>query len=144
MVGFASNHRPNKADLMLGEKHISSRLMIQGHTISFVWIRHGTEESQQGPKKSSFKMLDWVESELHFIKNDNSHQVKAKLEQTYPKLATGGGFELLRSSVSPRDLDVIVPPNCGYCVPFLRDSSGLGQAIAYIILIQKDLDCKPL
>ena len=99
MVGFASNHRPNKADLMLGEKHISSRLMIQGHTISFVWIRHGTEESQQGPKKSSFKMLDWVESELHFIKNDNSHQVKAKLEQTYPKLATGGGFELLRGAV---------------------------------------------
>ena len=55
-----------------------------------------------------------------------------------------GVWTVERSSVSPRDLDVIVPPNCGYCVPFLRDSSGLGQAIAYIILIQKDLDCKPL
>ena len=77
--------------------------------------------------------------QITFHKNDDAHQVKAKLEQTYPKLATGGGFELLRSSVSPRDLDVMVPPNCGYSVPFLRDCSGLGQAIAYIRPIQKDL-----
>ena len=81
---------------------------------------------------------------ITFHKNDDAYQVKAKLEQTYPKLATGGGFELLRSSVSPRDLDVMAPLNCGYSVPFLHDSSGLGQAIAYIRPIQKDLDSKPL
>ena len=82
--------------------------------------------------------------QIAFHKNYDAHQVKEKLEETYPKLATGGGFELLRSSVSPRDLDVIVPPTCGYSVPFLRDSSGLGQAIAYIRPIQKDLDSTPL
>lgn len=81
---------------------------------------------------------------ITFHKNDDANQVKAKLEHVYPKLATGGGFELLRSSVSPRDLDVMAPPNQGYSVPFLRDSSGLGQAIAYIRPIQKGLDTTPL
>ena len=46
----------------------------------------------------------------------------------------------MRSSVTPRDLEVIEPPASCYTVPFLRDTSGLGQAIAYVWPIQRDLD----
>ena len=80
---------------------------------------------------------------ISFNKNDDASHLKIKLEEAYPKLASGGGFELLRSSTSPRDLDLIHPPKRGYSVPFLRDSSGLGQAIAYLRPIQLSLDITP-
>ena len=81
---------------------------------------------------------------ISFNKNDDASHFKIKLEEAYPKLASGGGFELLRSSTSPRDLDLIHPPKRGYSVPFLRDRSGLGQAIAYLRPIQQNLDITPL
>jgi hypothetical protein len=81
---------------------------------------------------------------ISFHKNDDPFQFKMKLEKAYPNLASGGGFELLRSSVSPRDLELIHPPKRGYSVPFLRDCSGLGQAIAYLRPIQQALDTTPL
>ena len=77
-------------------------------------------------------------------KNDDALHFKIKIEEVYPKLASGEGFELLRSSTSPRDLDLIHPLKRGYSVPFLRDSSGLGQAIAYLRPIQQSLDTTPL
>ena len=81
---------------------------------------------------------------ISFNKNDDASHFKIKIEEVYPKLASGGGFELLRSSTSPRDLDLIHPPKRGYSVPFLHDSSWLGQAIAYLRHIQQSLDTTPL
>ena len=49
------------------------------------------------------------------------------LENVYLKLKQGGGFELLRSR-SPASM-----------LSFLRDAAGLGQALAYIRPLQKDL-----
>ena len=65
-----------------------------------------------------------------------------KLESIYPKLKEGSGFELLRSRPSNKDLVVITPPASGYSVPFLRESSGLGQAVAYIRPLQKSLNTR--
>lgn len=81
---------------------------------------------------------------ISFHKNDDASQLKIKLEKAYPKFASGGGFELLRSSASPQDLDIIHPPKREYSVPFLRDCSGLGQAIAYLRPIQQVLDTTSL
>ena len=63
-----------------------------------------------------------------------------KLESIYPKLKEGSGFELLRSGPSNKDLMVIMPPASGYSVPYLHESSGLRQAVAYIIPMQKSLN----
>ena len=65
-----------------------------------------------------------------------------KLEEEYPKLSQGGGFELMRTGHQGSNitLTTIIPPASGYSVPFLRDSSGLGQALAYIRPLQRDLD----
>ena len=69
---------------------------------------------------------------ISFNKSDDASHFKIKLEEIYPKLASGG------------DLDVIHPPKRGYSVTFLRDSSWLGQAIAYVRPIQQNLDTTPL
>ncbi|KAK2572104.1 hypothetical protein P5673_002306 [Acropora cervicornis] len=66
--------------------------------------------------------------------------VKTKLESVFPKLKAGGGFELLRSGSPSSKLSLITPPSGGYSVAFLRDAAGLGQALAYIRPLQKDLD----
>ena len=58
----------------------------------------------------------------------NATEVKTKLEEVYPKLASGGGFEILRRGMS-NELVLIEPPPSGYSVGFLRDIAGLGQAI---------------
>lgn len=95
-------------------------------------------------EKSRLQKAGLGRKRISFHKNADASKVKTSLENTFPKLALSGGFELLRSSATPRDLEVIAPPNSGYSVPFLRDSSGLGQAIAYIRPVQKDLDTTPL
>ena len=66
--------------------------------------------------------------------------VKTRLESVYPKLKDGGGFELLRSGLPSSKLSLMTPPSGGYSVPFLRDTAGLGQALAYIRPLQKNLD----
>ena len=65
--------------------------------------------------------------------------VKENLESVFPKLKESGGFEILRSAQGTM-LSLITPPPGGYSVQFLRDAAGLGQALAYIRPLQKDLD----
>jgi hypothetical protein len=69
--------------------------------------------------------------------------VKTKLEEIYPKLENGGGFEIMRRGPQANELMVIQPPRSGYSVPYLRDSAGLGQAIAFIRPIQTNLGMEP-
>ena len=78
-----------------------------------------------------------------FNSKANATEVKTKLEESYPKLIAGGGFEILRRGLSPSELSII-PPNSGYIVLFLRDCAGLGQAIAYIRPVQCNLNQDPI
>ena len=48
----------------------------------------------------------------------NTTEVKTKLEESYPKLIAGGGFEILRRGLSSSELSIIPPPNSGYTVHF--------------------------
>jgi hypothetical protein len=80
-----------------------------------------------------------------FESKDSAMGVIKKLEEVYPKLKSGGCFDILRSGgPSPRNLMLINAPVTGYSVKFLRDESGLGQAIAYIRPLQRNLDTSPL
>ena len=56
-----------------------------------------------------------------FNHTDQAITFVEKLESIYPKLKDGG-FELLRSGPSNKDLVVITPPASGYSVPYLRES----------------------
>uniref|UniRef100_T1IMG7 Uncharacterized protein n=1 Tax=Strigamia maritima TaxID=126957 RepID=T1IMG7_STRMM len=67
--------------------------------------------------------------------------VKGILIDVFPKLQTGGGFELMRLE-GRINLKVIEMPASGYSIPFLK-SSHLGQALCYIRPIQVSLDLTP-
>ena len=67
-------------------------------------------------------------------------EVKTTLEESYPKLKEGGGFEILRRGPSLSELTLIPPPPSGYTVKFLRDSAGFGQAIAFVRPLQCNLN----
>ena len=75
-----------------------------------------------------------------FLCKGTALDVKTKLESVFPKLKAGGGFELPRSGSPSSKLSLITHPSGGYSVAFLRDAAGLGQALAYIRPLQKDLD----
>ncbi|CAH3045959.1 unnamed protein product, partial [Porites lobata] len=96
-------------------------------------VEQGRQSSQDeaGPSASGEQGSTRVE--------DSALQVKTKLEEEFPKLKNRGGFEILRSGFSPgKSLVLLRPPaSAGYSVKFLRDESGLGQALAYIRPLQR-------
>ena len=70
----------------------------------------------------------------------NAAEAKAGLEEAYPKLCYGGGFDLLGRGPSASELTLICPPASGYSVSFLRDAAGLGQAVAFIRPLHVDFN----
>ena len=94
-------------------------------------------------KNSVAKCWSWPPKVVFHCKA-SSIDVKTKLESVYPKLIQGGGFKILRSGSPSSKLSLITPPAGDYSVPFLRDSAGVGQALAYIGSLQKDLDTSAL
>ena len=75
-------------------------------------------------------------------KKGNFAHFQGVLETQFPKLKTGRGFEILRSCGGRRQLEVVAMLAQGYNIPFLKQS--LGQAIAYIWPLQRDLDMTPV
>ena len=78
-----------------------------------------------------------------FGRSDDASTFMEKVETVFPKLKHGDGFEILQSGVLQKDLMVLTPPPSGYSVPFIQDSSGLGQALAYVRPLQRSLDVNP-
>ena len=94
--------------------------------------------------KASLQQAGLGRKKICFNWKATTAEVKTKLEEVYPKLKNGRGFEIMRrGGAQVNDLMVIQPPRSGYSVPFLRDTAGLGQAIAFIRPIQIDLDMQP-
>lgn len=61
--------------------------------------------------------------------------------EIFPRLLSGGGFELMRTCVGSRSiLEPIPMPTEGYTSYSLAEETGLGQAICFIRPIQKDLE----
>jgi len=63
------------------------------------------------------------------------------LATNFPKLSSGGGFELLRCNGPRQSLQVISAPKAGYTVDFLK--AVVQQAKIYIRPIQQDLPFTP-
>lgn len=84
-------------------------------------------------------MLDLGAEKLFFRAE---HQLR-RLEsfgEGLPETETRRRFWTAQKPGSPASLlSLIPPPAGGYSVQFLRDAAGLGQALAYIRPLQKDL-----
>ena len=89
-------------------------------------------------RKETLQRAGLGRSKVQFDANANAVSFKQKLEEVFPKHY--GGFELLRRGASGNGLVVIRPPARGYSAKFLRDSSGLGQAMLYIRPLQMNID----
>ena len=101
------------------------------------------KDSQSVPTKAAKLTLlaaGLGRKKLTFGNRDDAPTFKRIMEDAYPKLKEGGGFELLRSGARPGELLLIKPPPSGYTLPFLRDGAGLGQALIYTRPIQENLD----
>ena len=101
------------------------------------------DKGQMAVRSRSFKIqlqqAGQGRQKICFNSKANATEVKTKLEESYPKLIAGGGFEILRRGLSSSELSIIPPPNSGYTVHFLRDCAGLGQRIANIRPVQSTI-----
>ena len=79
---------------------------------------------------------------IRFNAKGTPEKFKEILENSFPKLICGGGFELLRRGGYGNQLTLIQPPATGYSVTFLK-SYGIGQAMLYVRPIQCNLDTSP-
>lgn len=72
------------------------------------------------PEVKSFncKTLDLGGKQLSSTVKSNLLLLQKKVESVYQKIKDAGGFKLLRSGSSNKDLVVITPPPSGDSVPF--------------------------
>ena len=74
-------------------------------------------------------------------KNASHSEFCQFLEEKFPKLKDGGGFELLRcggGGGGQRPLVVVPPGPAGYCIPYLKEF--FSQAVVYVRPLQANLD----
>jgi len=80
---------------------------------------------------------------ISFVESADAEDLHYDLLEAFPKLKSGGGYELMRTSDrGNRSLAVIPCPSSGYTIAYLR--SVAGQAKVYIRPLQKDLDLSPI
>ena len=106
----------------------------------------GSVDEQATPTRERKDILQRAglgRSKIKFDANTNAIDFKEKLEEVFPKLILGRGFELLRRGPSGNGLVLIRQPASGYSVKYLRESSGIGQALLYIRPLQMNLDMSP-
>lgn len=80
------------------------------------------------------------------VKKLASHdELKQALEDKFPKLKSGGGFEVLRAEGGgggQRPLSIVPPGAFGFSAPYLKDR--FNSAMIYIRPLQANLDDSPL
>ena len=123
---FQPYHRSRSASLPRRSRNMKKKAKIWEH--QFVCLASKTQCSPPGPIDRGHliqaglggKTLETSDAEMFH-------------EDAFPKLRTGGEYELLRTNErNTRSLDVIPPPPSGYAVEYLK--SVAGQAKIYIRL----------
>ena len=77
-------------------------------------------------------------------KNASHDELQRFLEDKFPKLKAGGGFEVLRAAGGgggKRSLIPVLPTREGYTVPHLKET--LSSAVGFFRPLQADLDEPP-
>ena len=125
----------------------AKKMFVPKETWTHDFCLLGRQEENITPSRERLnKLLDAGLGKAHLsIKKNASHEELAcALEERFPKLKSGGGFEVLRAEGGgggQRQLRLVYPGAFGYTAPHLKDR--LGQALAYIRPLQADLDEEP-
>ncbi len=90
--------------------------------------------------KAKLSLACLGEKSLSVFLYGGAEDLDYELLDHFPRLANGGGYELLRSS--GKDLVVIDMPAVGYSAEYLK--SVVTSAKIYVRPMQKDLDLSPV
>jgi hypothetical protein len=101
------------------------------------------EAAPSRERKITLQLAGLGRIKIKFDVNANPVELKKKLEETFPKLICGGGFEPLRHGSSGNGFVLVPLPPSGYTVKYLQDVCGIAQALLYIHPLQMDLDTSP-
>ena len=88
-------------------------------------------------EKADFIRAGLGMASLLLMEHSDSWEFHDELLRRFPKLADGGGYELLRTCGNSRELHVIPPPSGGYTTSYVK--SIVNHAKVYVCPLHKDL-----
>ena len=94
-----------------------------------------------GSDRAQLQIAGLGEKRLSFNLDSSPHDFYREIVSYFPKLSTGGGFELLRCTNPRQSLEIISAPSHGYSASFLK--AVVQQAKIYIRPLQRDLPYTP-
>ena len=87
---------------------------------------------------ASLVMSGLGKKNIKLSEKSNANEFIAKIVETFPPLKGAGGFKLMRSYRGRQLGDIPMPPE-GYTVQYLKETSGLNRAVAYVVPFQASL-----
>ena len=94
-------------------------------------------------RRAKLSLAGLGEKQISLFLYGDAEELNCELIDHYPKLAEGGGYELLRSSdKGGKELILLDVPAAGYSAGYLK--SILSSAKIYIRPLQRDLDLTPI
>lgn len=124
-----------------GSESLSKKKKLKTWSHTFVCLSSPTQNEPPDSKtRAKLQLASLGEKRLSFFYDGGPEELHEELMQQYPKLSSGGGYELLRASGN-RKLEIIPVPQEGCSVNFLR--SVVHSAKVYVRPIQRDLDMTP-
>ena len=121
-----------------------SRSTSFGPSWGHSWVCLALKDAKWTPTprdRAGLREIGLGEKRIRIPLQSSASQVHEILLQEFPKLEEGGGYEICRTHVGSRELNVIPCPPDGYTQSFL--SIEAGQARLYIRPLQRDLDTTP-
>ena len=135
---FNWNARKRKGRASVQSKPKKKKIPTWTHT--FVCLAHRDDDLvPDSQERATLKLAGLGEKRVTLPVLATALEVCDELRFQYPRLADGGGFELLRASdASSKDLEVIKAPEGGHTVDYLK--AVIHSAKIYIRPLQKDLN----
>lgn len=123
-----------------GSYQSSKKKKLQTWTHTFVCLSNCNQRYlPDSQERAELKLTGLGEKQVSVFAFAEAQELHDALIFEFPKLAKEGGYELLRvPDVGGRELDVLIPPEDGYSVEYLK--AVVASAKLYIRPLQKDLD----
>ena len=124
------------------KKKILTWILTWSHT--FICLSSTSQEViPDGQERAQLQIAGLGEKRITMSAYSDAHDICFELCENYPKLSSGGGFELLRvPEGGGKTLDVIASHESGYTVSYLK--AVVHHAKIYVRPLQQDLSLDPI
>ena len=140
---FSWNRLGKRGNKSRKSDHPSKKKKLKTWTHTFVCLGHVAHRSiPDANERTMLKLAGLGEKRFSVFAYGSSAELQDDLIREFPKLADGGGYELLRApETGSRELVTIDIPHEGYSVEYLQ--AVVKSAKVFIRPLQKDLDTRP-